>query len=283
MEGEIPDAACRIQARQAQPCRQRDIQSARQPAVETHRQAAGTAHMVDGIQGAAGLRRRPARGCRGRRGDDDKAGRRPEARTLKQLQRLGRLGFQPGPLQLKPAHRRLLHHARRRVLPRGDGLRRDHGHQDTGAPQRPRGTRVRSQHRLQDSPRQGGAAAAGLHRATEPLHRGAGMEQRPRRGANKAHDAHARLLRLLHLHVGSAQELRLLRLRGLHGQHACTPLRGIYRERQNGEVARLYGAEPETQLHLCAERPSETAAQRRRKQHIQRLSEGFRQGCGARL
>lgn len=82
--------------------------------------------------------------------------------------------------------------------------------------------------------------------------------------AHKAHDAHARLLRLLHLHVGSAQELRLLRLRGLHGQHARAPLRGIHRERQNGEDARLHGPEPEAQLHLRAERPSETAVQRRR-------------------
>ena len=56
------------------------------------------------------------------------------------------------------------------------------------------------------------------------------MEQRPRRGAHKTHDAHARLLRLLHLHVGSAQELRLPCVGCLHGQHARAPLRRIHRE-----------------------------------------------------
>lgn len=38
------------------------------------------------------------------------------------------------------------------------------------------------------------------------------MEQQPRCGANKAHDAHTRLLRLLHVYVGSAPQLRLLRV-----------------------------------------------------------------------
>ena len=150
----------------------------------------------------------------------------------------------------------------------------DVGDVNQGTPQRQRRPRVRRQPRRQDCSRQGSAAPVGLYRAAQPLHPRGSLDTGGRQGSDhQAHAPHARLLRLLHLLVRSAEEFRLLPLRHVYGQDDCTALCRVHRGRPHGDHAPVLRPQPEAELYLRAARPYQVPTEHRCAEYIQQLPE----------
>ena len=124
------------------------------------------ASLFERLPRTAGLRRRPARGCRGRRPQTDCPRTGPETGVFQQFQPVGR----PLPPNWtgtdQPAHRRILYQTRRRLHPRPD--RRGCGRQlHHGAPQRFGSYRQGIQFRGQDRDTQSVRTPIGIHPAEQ--------------------------------------------------------------------------------------------------------------------